>query len=580
MEDIYIGTPNAKQDEFLRCKKKYVAFGGARGGGKSWAVRCKAKLLAQRYPGIRMLLVRRTMPEIEANHVETLRLELAGTAVYRAEERRFVFGNGSVLQFGYCACDRDADRYQGAEYDVIFFDEATQLKEQWMRKLAACVRGVNGFPKRIYYTCNPGGPGHRYIKRLFIDRRYEPGENGGEYAFIPARVTDNGALLARQPEYIRQLEALPPKLRAAWLEGRWDVLAGQVFQEFTDDPAHYADRRWTHVIRPFDIPREWNVYRSYDFGYAKPFSCGWWAVDFDGCVYRILELYGCTGTPDEGVLWTPERQFAEIRRMEDEHPYLRGRTIRGVADPAIWDASRGESIYETALKHRLFFEKGDNRRIPGWMQLHYRMSFDGEGYPMLYVFESMAPGWGGAFISVAIIVAVLGSWLSFTILPSETTSLMAKHELLPPVFNRLNKKGSPQISLIVVGACTQAFMITLLFTEDAYNFAFSMCTVAIVITWAFAAAYQVKFSAQHHEWGQCAIGIVAVAFQVVGVLFNGWSFLLLTCVGYIPGFFFYWRARKEAGAKALTMGEKVGMGAISALGVLSLVLLAMGVISF
>ena len=388
MEDIYIGTPNAKQDEFLRCKKKYVAFGGARGGGKSWAVRCKAKLLAQRYPGIRMLLVRRTMPEIEANHLETLRLELAGTAVYRAEERRFVFGNGSVLQFGYCACDRDADRYQGAEYDVIFFDEATQLKEQWMRKLAACVRGVNGFPKRIYYTCNPGGPGHGYIKRLFIDRRYEPGENGGEYAFIPARVTDNGALLARQPEYIRQLEALPPKLRAAWLEGRWDVLAGQVFQEFTDDPAHYADRRWTHVIRPFDIPREWNVYRSYDFGYAKPFSCGWWAVDFDGCVYRILELYGCTGTPDEGVLWTPERQFAEIRRMEDGHPYLRGRTIRGVADPAIWDASRGESIYETALKHRLFFEKGDNRRIPGWMQLHYRMSFDGEGYPMLYVFEN------------------------------------------------------------------------------------------------------------------------------------------------------------------------------------------------
>ena len=128
MEDIYIGTPNAKQDEFLRCKKKYVAFGGARGGGKSWAVRCKAKLLAQRYPGIRMLLVRRTMPEIEANHLETLRLELAGTAVYRAEERRFVFGNGSVLQFGYCACDRDADRYQGAEYDVIFFDEATQLE--------------------------------------------------------------------------------------------------------------------------------------------------------------------------------------------------------------------------------------------------------------------------------------------------------------------------------------------------------------------------------------------------------------------------------------------------------------------
>ena len=197
---------------------------------------------------------------------------------------------------------------------------------------------------------------------------------------------------------------------------------------------------------------------------------------------------------------------------------------------------------------------------------------------MLYVFESMAPGWGGAFISVALIIAVLGSWLSFTILPSETTSLMAEHRLLPPVFNKLNKKGSPQISLIVVGACTQAFMITLLFTEDAYNFAFSMCTVAIVITWAFAAAYQAKWGVQNKNMVQAAIGFVAVAFQVIGVLFNGWSFLLLTCVGYIPGFFIYVKARKDYG-NAITMGEKVCMGVVSALGVLSLVLLAMGVIS-
>ena len=363
--EIYIGTPNERQKEFLRCGKKYIAFGGARGGGKSWAVRCKAKLLALRYPGIRLLLVRRTLPEIEANHLTFLRRELAGAAAYRAGERRFVFANGSSLQFGYCGSDRDAERYQGAEYDVIFFDEATQLQERWMRQLAACVRGVNGFPKRIYYTCNPGGPGHGYIKRLFIDRRYEPGENEEDYVFIPARVTDNRVLLARQPEYVKQLEALPPKLRAAWLEGKWDVLAGQVFQEFTDDPAHYEDRRYSHVIRPFRIPREWNVYRSYDFGYAKPFSCGWWAVDHDGCVYRIAELYGCTGTPDEGVLWTPEKQFAEIRRIEEEHPDLRGRTIHGVADPAIWDASRGESIYETALRHRIYFVKGDNQRIRG-----------------------------------------------------------------------------------------------------------------------------------------------------------------------------------------------------------------------
>ena len=105
-------------------------------------------------------------------------------------------------------------------------------------------------------------------------------------------------------------------------------------------------------------------------------------------IYRILELYGCTATPNEGVLWTPDKQFSEIRRIENEHPYLRGRDITGVADPAIWDASRGESIYETALKHRVFFQRGDNRRVAGWMQLHYRLAFDSEGYPGMYVFDN------------------------------------------------------------------------------------------------------------------------------------------------------------------------------------------------
>ena len=385
---LTLAYPNEKQQRFLECTAKYIAFGGARGGGKSWAVRTKAILLALGYAGIRLLIVRRTYQELESNHIRILRPQLAQVAEYKATTRTFTFLNGSTLEFGYCACDGDLDRYQGAEYDVIFLDECTQLREQWMRQFAACLRGVNDFPKRIYYTCNPGGPGHSYIKRLFIDRRFEPGENPDDYVFIPARVTDNKALLAAQPDYLKQLEALPRRLRQAWLEGRWDIFQGQVFSEFTDDPTHYADRRFTHVIPAFDIPREWRVYRSYDFGYAKPFSCGWWAVDHDGVLYRILELYGCTSTPNEGVLWTPDRQFAEIRRIENEHPYLRGRTITGVADPAIWDASRGESVYETALKYRLYFQRGDNRRVAGWMQLHYRLAFDAEGYPGMYVFDT------------------------------------------------------------------------------------------------------------------------------------------------------------------------------------------------
>lgn len=201
-------------------------------------------------------------------------------------------------------------------------------------------------------------------------------------------------------------------------------------------------------------------------------------------------------------------------------------------------------------------------------------------YPaMLYVFDSMAPGWGGAFISIAIIISVMGSWLSFTILPAETTSDMAKRQLLPAAWGKMNAKNAPRFSLLIVGACTQVFMLTLIFSEDAYNFAFSLCTVAIVITWTLAAAYQAKYSAQNRQMGQLVIGAIAVLFQVVGVLLNGWTFLLLTCVGYIPGFFVYAKARKDQG-RGLTTAEKAGMGIISALGVLSLVLLFTGFISF
>ena len=140
----------------------------------------------------------------------------------------------------------------------------------------------------------------------------------------------------KQPEYKRRLEKLPPKLREAWLNGSWDIYEGQFFEEFRDDPRHYKDRVYTHVIDPFEVPDGWKIYRSFDWGYNKPFSCGWWAVDYDGVLYRILELYGCTDTPNEGFKWPPEQVFAEIHRIEVEHRWLAGKKIIGIADPAIW----------------------------------------------------------------------------------------------------------------------------------------------------------------------------------------------------------------------------------------------------
>jgi hypothetical protein len=111
-------------------------------------------------------------------------------------------------------------------------------------------------------------------------------------------------------------------------------------------------------------------------------------VDYDGCAYRILELYGCTGTANEGVHWSNKEQFDKIAEIEREHPYLKGKRIQGVADPSIWDASRGESVAESAAKHGILFTPGDNERIAGWMQVHYRLAFDENGFPMMYIFEN------------------------------------------------------------------------------------------------------------------------------------------------------------------------------------------------
>ena len=388
MTELRIGVPNEKQRRFLLDRHRHIAYGGARGGGKSWAVRTKAKLLALRYAGIKLLIVRRTLRELQNNHIDPLRQDLAGIAKYKASDKRFEFPNGSTITFGYCACNGDMAQYQGAEYDVVFLDEAGQLQKAWIDAINACVRGTNGLPKRTYYTLNPGGPGHGYFKRLFIDRRFETGEDPENYSFVQALVTDNRALMRQQPEYLKQLETLPPKLREAWLYGSWDVYEGQFFEDFRDAPEHYQDRQWTHVIEPFTPDKGWTVCRSYDFGYGKPFSCAWWAVDYDGVIYRILELYGCTKTPNEGVKWTPDRQFAEIRRIETEHPWLKGREITGVADPAIWDASRGESVAQTAARYGVYFTPGDNERIAGWMQCHYRLQFDENGYPRMYVFKN------------------------------------------------------------------------------------------------------------------------------------------------------------------------------------------------
>lgn len=412
--NLQIEKPSPKQEQFMRDKHKFIAFGGARGGGKSWALRVKAVLMAERYAGIRIMVVRKTYPELRENHIVPM-TEMLGCylpkgeriAEYNEQTKSISFPNGSRIIYRYCESDRDAERFQGMEVDVLMVDEATQQSEERIKKLTACVRGVNEYPKRIYYTCNPSGEGMAWMRRLFIDRKFQDGENPEDYSFIQSLVTDNLALMKKNPDYIKQLEALPPKLRMAWLEGRWDIYEGQFFEDFRETPDMMMAQehgcqldqetlrqqgRWTHVIEPLDLNkgerRGWKILRSFDFGYAKPFSCAWWALDYDGVLYRIMEWYGCTETPNEGIKYTPDQIFREIARIEHDHPYLAGKKIEGVADPSIWDASRGESVNDTALKYGIYFTEGDNKRIAGWMQVHYRLQFDEQGYPRMYIFNN------------------------------------------------------------------------------------------------------------------------------------------------------------------------------------------------
>ena len=223
--EIRLAPPNEKQKLFLKDHHKHVAFGGARGGGKSYGIRMKAIYLATKHPGITIMIIRKSYPELRANHIKPLKtLCKCGTpdaaAVYNDSNKEMTFANGSVIMFGYCNAEGDVDRYQGTEVDVLFLDEATLLSEDQIKALVACVRGVNDFPKRIYYTCNPGGKSHQFIKRLFVDRDFLPDEYPEEYSFIQSLVTDNKALMKSNPDYVRQLESLPEQLP------RWSCAPG------------------------------------------------------------------------------------------------------------------------------------------------------------------------------------------------------------------------------------------------------------------------------------------------------------------------------------------------------------------
>lgn len=357
------GYPNPRQIEFFKATTRHIAYGGARGGGKSWAMRRKFVLLALNYNGLRLLLLRRTLPELRENHILPLQQELYGFARYNGEEKAFVFPNGSRIKLGYCDSESDVYQYQGHEYDVIGFEEATHFTETQKDFLTTCNRSTRAdFKPRMYYSCNPGNVGHAWVKRLFIDRNYRNKERAEDYTFVPAKVWDNTVLMDNNPEYIEALENLPEELRRAHLDGDWDVFAGQYFPEFN---------RELHVIEAFDIPDYWTRYRSLDYGLDKT-ACYWYATDDNGRVYCYRELHesnlNLTQAATKILELTPECEKIKYT----------------VASPDLWNRrsdtgmSGFEVMYKAGLKDLM---KADNDRINGWRALReyltpYKNEFD------------------------------------------------------------------------------------------------------------------------------------------------------------------------------------------------------------
>ena len=397
--------PTERQRMFHESESDEVLYGGAAGGGKSYAICWDAFLRCMTYPGTHAYLFRRTIPELEMTLVKTM-LTIVPKALgkYTASAHEMKFVNGSVAHF--CFLQNEGEgllRYQGAEIHWLYFDELTHFTKAMYDYLRTRLRAEKklGIVPCVRSASNPGGPGHAWVKARFVDAT-QGGREVREVVvrssvlgtdtvrrveYIPARPTDNPHITK---DYIVELEQKPEALRKALLLGQWDAFDGQAFPEFTDDPAHYTDGLYTHVIEPFEIPYHWPRYVSFDHGYTRPYSFGVWAVDEEGRVYRYKELYGCVnGEANVGVQQTPgeiARALAEL--MEGE--MREGIRVRGVADPAIWDRSRGMSV-EEQLRNGfggVIFSKGDNTRLPGKMQLHERLKFSEDGRPMLYVFST------------------------------------------------------------------------------------------------------------------------------------------------------------------------------------------------
>lgn len=413
MNQRVIWQPQPKQAAFLARPEYEVLYGGAAGGGKSDALLAEA-LRQVNIPQYRALILRKTYPQLTElidRSYEIYKL-CYPKARYIDSKHCWTFPSGAKIYFGSMQHAKDRKNYMGKRYDFIGFDELTHFTfDEYIYMFSRNRPGkalTNALTTRVYMraTTNPGGIGHGWVKDRFITAAPPmtpitetvtialPG--GGQKQiersrlFVPATVFDNQMLLEQDPNYLANLAMLPEAERNALLYGSWDSFDGQVFREWKNDPDHYLDRKWTHVIAPFRVPSEWRIVRCFDWGYTRPFACYWVAVSPVGVKYVIREYYGCTGEPNHGVQMHHVEVAEKIREIERTDENLQGRDIYGVADPAIFEQSKGASIASDMARapNYIVWTPADHARIPGKMQMHYHLAFDADGDPLLQIFNT------------------------------------------------------------------------------------------------------------------------------------------------------------------------------------------------
>jgi len=375
-ESVIFKANEGPQEDFLAASETDVLFGGAAGGGKSYAMIVDPLRYAHR-TAHRALILRRSMPELREiiDKSRELYPKAFHGAKYKEVEKMWTFPSGAKVEFGFLERDADVYRYQGQAYSWIGFDEITHLPTEFAwNYLASRLRTTDSeIVPYMRCTANPGGAGAHWVKKRYIEPHppHEPfmGKDGLTRKFIPASLQDN-PYLAKDGRYEQMLKALPPTQRRQLLDGDWDVAEGAAFTEFD---------RLAHVITPFEIPVHWERIKGIDYGYASESACIWGAVDpSDGTLIIYRELY------QKNLLGTELGEL--ITNMELADPF----SVQGVLDTACWSrtGTTGPTVGETLQQQGHKLRRADKNRIQGKIQIHEYLKITQSGRPRIQIFNT------------------------------------------------------------------------------------------------------------------------------------------------------------------------------------------------